>query len=80
MSDHDLERFIDNWINDRKCRMGVDFIKEPFAEDVDLSDLYMALMGGGTLEVGIAFKQVLDRYWEKRALEYEQKPTWPEVR
>ena len=80
MSGPDLERFVDDFIDHRKATMGVDFIKEPFAEDVDLTELYLSLMSGTTMEVGIAFKLVLDRYWAKQAMAQEQKATWPEVK
>ena len=80
MSGPDLERFIEDFIEFKKASMGVDFIKEPITEDEDLTDLYMALIGGTAFDVGVALKLVIDRYWSKQAMEYEQKATFPEVR
>lgn len=61
-TDREIERFVDDWMEKELKKQGYMFIFEALSES-DGIELFKAYQEDDALEIGIAVKKIVNKYW-----------------
>ena len=68
-TEDELERYVEDWMDDKQRKMGFEFISEAVSEATDdrFANLYAAYRSADSMQIGIAVKATVAGYWRPMA-------------
>ena len=79
-TDSELERYIEDWMNNKAKELGSQFITEAFVESDNYAALYKSYMDGDQAETGRALFKIVESYWRPFAVEASNEVNFAEGR